>query len=488
MGRALSATHRLLGEWAPGAPEPGPSPGSDHPAVNTVRDTAPSLSEFPPGPNHDDRLVAIRLAITEQRNPFLEAARVLLRALAEMPATLDAQGVAALHTLLTQELHNYTRLCEQANVRRDHMLVARYALCTALDEAVNLKPWGGGVADTTGTWSTQALLNHFHGENHGGQTVFLLIGRMANAPEEHRPILELMHHLLSLGFMGDYRVKVDGHRHLETIRYRLYTMVTAGREPIPRELSPHWQGVGQGRFKLLRSVPVWVSASVLGLLLFAQFAWSKYQLSSMTHDLEQRIEAVAHLSPGATTPAMSLNLSHWLRQEIAQGRVKVDENAQRARVVFKGDGMFAGGTAQLSPASAQVLTKVADAVNRVSGRIIVTGHTDNQPIHTASVPDNQALSEQRARAVVKLLRDHQVADARLVARGLGDTQAVAANDSAAGRALNRRVEIEVQLQGPLQVPGPASPNPSLTTSLTEGEELVTDPQGAPHRTHKEARP
>jgi len=408
----------------------------------TLKDTAPKELSFPPGHNHDARLGALKQAIEQGRNPFLEAASVLLRTLAELPDELDATGAQGMHTLLVRELETYTRLCEQANLRRDHMLAVRYALCTALDEAVSLKPWAGGEGANTGMWSTQSLLSQFHGENQGGKTVFLLLGRLAHAPEEHMPVLELLHHLLSLGFMGSYHRQDGGQRELETIRHRLYTLVVASREPVPRELSQHWQGVGQGKFKLLRSVPVWVSASVLGLALFAQFSWYKYELLMQGSGVQKAIEALATLQPPPVARP-KLNLTQLLSTEIAQGSVTVDENAQRARVVFKGDGMFSGGLDTLSPATLAVLGKVAGALSQVGGQVRVLGHTDNQAIATPAFPNNQVLSQKRAQSVVQVLLAQGVDAARMQAVGLGDTQPVQDNATPAGRALNRRVEIEV---------------------------------------------
>jgi len=70
-------------------------------------------------------------------------------------------------------------------------------------------------------------------------------------------------------------------------------------------------------------------------------------------------------------------------------------------------------------------------------RIAIAGHTDSQ----ASDAYNLDLSKRRAQAVVKWLTDKGIAATRLEAQGFGETQPVADNDSAAGRALNRRVEI-----------------------------------------------
>lgn len=427
------------------------SASSDAPADPPASPDAARVSppSFEPGPNHEARLAEVLLALEEKRNPFLEAASVLLRTLAELPEDLDEEGLRSLQGLLSQELHTYTRLCEQANLRRDHMLAVRYTLCTALDEAISLQSWAGGESGSTGAWSTQALLNQFHGENQGGRTVFLLIGRMANAPDEHQPVLEVIHHVLCLGFMGDYRVQNDGHRLLQTIRHRLYTMASAGREPVARELSPRWRGVGPGRFKLLRSVPVWVSASVLGLVLFGQFSWYKYELLLASAQARQNIEALGvPLPPVEPRAARDLNLTQLLRAEIAEGRVTVQEGDERAVVSFRGEGMFSGGLDQLSDATLAALDKVAPALQRVGGAVNVVGHTDNQRIATPAFPNNLVLSERRAQSVLEALRRGGVDARRLKAIGKGDTAPAAPNTTPAGRAANRRVDIEVVMDQP----------------------------------------
>jgi len=417
------------------------SPGADY--FPELRDNTTAELTFEPGPNHEKRLAELRAAMEQRRNPYLEAGRVLLRSLAEIPNELSPEGVRGLHALLTQELKTFTHLCEQAALRRDHMLAVRYALCTALDEAVNKKAWAGGEGESTGMWSTQALLNQFHGESQGGKTVFLLIGRLANSPAEHMPVLEVMHHLLSLGFMGHYSVEPDGHRTVETIRHRLYTMVAASRDPVARELSPHWQGVGAGKFKMLRSIPVWVSASVLGLVLFAQYAWFKYDLLTDASEVQKNIQALAKIKPPENLKPQGVNLTQLLQGEISQGSVQVDENAQGARVVFKGDGMFTPALDKLSPPSTLLLNKVGEALAQVGGQVRVIGHTDNVAISRDGFANNQVLSEKRAQSVAQVLMAKGVDSTRLQVAGMGDKQPVASNDSPQGRALNRRVEIEV---------------------------------------------
>ncbi len=86
---------------------------------------------------------------------WLKSARRLTRcsplpglycALAAMPAKLDAALVEPYRNLLVREMHLYQTLCDQANLRREHVLAVRYCLCTALDEAANNTTWDGAAS------------------------------------------------------------------------------------------------------------------------------------------------------------------------------------------------------------------------------------------------------------------------------------------------------------------------------------------------------
>ncbi len=86
------------------------------------------------------------------------------------------------------------------------------------------------------------------------------------------------------------------------------------------------------------------------------------------------------------------------------------------------------------------LSKLAASINQYPNtRIEVVGHTDN----TGTAAYNQALSEQRARAVRGVLVADGVAANRITAYGVGETRPVASNGTAAGRQQNRRVEIYI---------------------------------------------
>ncbi|MCR3803343.1 OmpA family protein, partial [Pseudomonas aeruginosa] len=94
-----------------------------------------------------------------------------------------------------------------------------------------------------------------------------------------------------------------------------------------------------------------------------------------------------------------------------------------------------------------LLLRIADALRKVKGQVLVTGHSDNRPIATLRYPSNWKLSQARAQEVADPLGATTGDAGRFTAEGRSDTEPVATNASAEGRARNRRVEITVFAEG-----------------------------------------
>lgn len=112
----------------------------------------------------------------------------------------------------------------------------------------------------------------------------------------------------------------------------------------------------------------------------------------------------------------------------------------RGMVVTLGDVLFDTNKAQLKPGGMRNLQKLADFCKEYPQRtVMIEGFTDSSGASRA----NQELSENRARSVRAALLDMGIGTERMSSRGYGESYPVAANDTAAGRQLNRRVEIVV---------------------------------------------
>ncbi len=107
---------------------------------------------------------------------------------------------------------------------------------------------------------------------------------------------------------------------------------------------------------------------------------------------------------------------------------------------------FPSGTSRLQSGFEGVLDKLSVVLNAVDAKIIVEGHTDNIPIDTDEYPSNWVLSSARAASVVHYLTNADLKDpSRVSMRAYSEYVPVAPNDSAANRAKNRRVEINISL-------------------------------------------
>ena len=88
-----------------------------------------------------------------------------------------------------------------------------------------------------------------------------------------------------------------------------------------------------------------------------------------------------------------------------------------------------------------MLDRIGVALQAEPGRVLVIGHTDNQPIRTARFPSNWQLSTARAETVARVVAAKLSDPARLRAEGHADNEPVAPNTTADGRQRNRRTDI-----------------------------------------------
>lgn len=110
-------------------------------------------------------------------------------------------------------------------------------------------------------------------------------------------------------------------------------------------------------------------------------------------------------------------------------------------VILKGDGLFASASTVVRDRYEPVIDRIAQAMNNVSGKILVVGYSDNVPIRSARFASNYELSLERARSVQKQLQGSLSQPERVKAEGRGEINPVAPNTTPENRARNRRVEI-----------------------------------------------
>ncbi|WP_349431230.1 type VI secretion system protein TssL, long form [Methylomarinum sp. Ch1-1] len=131
-----------------------------------------------------------------------------------------------------------------------------------------------------------------------------------------------------------------------------------------------------------------------------------------------------------------------LAEEIESGLVTVETRDLDIIIRINETGSFSSGSAELKAGFSPVMKKISASIKRLSGKILVGGHTDDIPIETDYYRSNWELSASRAVTVAHhLLQDPLIDPVRVEVEGHADTQPLAPNNTAANRAKNRRVEI-----------------------------------------------
>ena len=204
-------------------------------------------------------------------NSLVAAACELLSEVVRLKHSETREDLYELNERLTSGLKLFEVRALHNGAESSQVMAARYVLCSVVDEAVVTTPWGN-----ESEWSQMSLLSSFHNETFGGEKFFQLLDRLSKNPIKHLPMLELMYLCLALGFEGKYRVQARGVLELEGIRDALYRQIRQLRGDVPRELSPHWEGLNDQRRNLVGIVPAWMVVLftvVCLVVMYSGFAW-----------------------------------------------------------------------------------------------------------------------------------------------------------------------------------------------------------------------
>ncbi len=144
--------------------------------------------------------------------------------------------------------------------------------------------------------------------------------------------------------------------------------------------------------------------------------------------------------------SLNLALSNRLTRSLSKEELKdVDVQVLKGVVYISlNDNMlYKSGSYEISPAASETLSKIAKIITDYSDyEVLVEGNTDNVPISKTNIRNNWDLSALRASSVVQELQNkYNVNPKRLSAAGRGEYNTIADNDTADGRARNRRTQI-----------------------------------------------
>ena len=384
-------------------------------------------------PAAERHAAAADLAALGGLNPLVEAANTVLAAVPQIRHALRHPDPASLRARLREQLETFERTALAAGIARDELRQAHLALCALLDDSAAATPWGRHWAP---------LMAELHGETSGSDGFFSALDHLLARPHGQSELLEFFYACLTLGFEGRYRGGEGGRQALAQARTRLFDLIDRSRGERAKELSPRWRGAEVPARRVTGPLAVWSAACACALFL-AVLYFSYSVLLGARSDPVARELARLKLPPielPAAPPAGGTVLVSDLARSIGPD-VEVSDVPGGAMIVLKSDNVFASASARPDASVIPVIQRVATALSATAGAIVVSGHTDDQPIRTARFPSNWELSTERARSVLTIMAPLVADPGRLRAEGLADSEPLVPNDTTANRARNRRVAI-----------------------------------------------
>ena len=146
----------------------------------------------------------------------------------------------------------------------------------------------------------------------------------------------------------------------------------------------------------------------------------------------------------ANLTTLQAELQQALQHEIKMHTVSLHREKEGLVISLREFGFFDSGSASLRPSALPAVDRIASILSIRTCRLRIEGHTDNIPIHTAQMASNWELSTARATELVRLLiLRYGFSPQRLSAAGYAEYHPIASNETATGRAQNRRVDLVI---------------------------------------------
>jgi len=149
-------------------------------------------------------------------------------------------------------------------------------------------------------------------------------------------------------------------------------------------------------------------------------------------------------------PAQEISLADRMMERLAAAglseRLRARKVDKAVQLEVNDNILFAQASVEMKSEGKRLLDDLGQLFNKNEAIITIEGHTDSRPISSVRFPSNWELSSGRATRVARYLIDRGYDPGRLRALGYADTQPLANNETAEGRARNRRVSLVVRFK------------------------------------------
>jgi type VI secretion system protein ImpK len=383
-------------------------------------------------------------------NPLMQAAGPLLLLFGRLRTSLVRTQVSTLVPQIILAVGSVEKDAIAAGVSPAVAERAKYCLCVTADEVVSNLP------DSDGSATESGIARHFFGGRLRGDN---FLDSLAAGANDDGDLLELQHACLALVFAGSSRVVAADATRLQKVRQDLYQRMQKSGAVVRKALSPRWQGLALPAPGTRLQIPFWAITGIIGMALFALYLTVRTILGLQTETAAQSLRQLTPPSPltvrSDSTPPTPLpptpsqvtqleRIRKVLTGNISAGSLTVEPTANQIIIRIPDRVIFQPERATVGDDFAPIALRIALAIDKEPGPIKVIGNTDDAALTSGRYVSNFQLSLERAKAVAALIRRSLTQPDRVAAEGKGSDAPIAPNNTADGRAKNRRIDIVIQ--------------------------------------------
>jgi chemotaxis protein MotB len=162
---------------------------------------------------------------------------------------------------------------------------------------------------------------------------------------------------------------------------------------------------------------------------------------------EKNLSNIDDNQVGTNLTSLEKELHTALYDVIESGYAQLQIDGDWLEIELNSGLLFPSGSSSPTSSAKGILTVIYDVIGKVSNYIRIRGYTDNEPIHNEVFSSNWELSVYRATAILRILEQLNLTPERMAIEGYGQYYPSVSNESAVGRAQNRRVVIAISKYG-----------------------------------------
>ncbi|RLQ94482.1 flagellar motor protein MotB [Falsibacillus albus] len=165
------------------------------------------------------------------------------------------------------------------------------------------------------------------------------------------------------------------------------------------------------------------------------------EVPTQPSDLEKKIQL--HKLDQEELKQIQAKINQYIKENHLQVKFATSLTDEGLLLTIRDNVLFDSGKAEVKKSNLDVAHELSKLLVMDPPRdIIISGHTDNEPIHNSKFDSNWELSVMRAVNFMKIMLENKNLDPRwFSAKGFGEFQPIASNQTAEGRSKNRRVEV-----------------------------------------------